>query len=94
MKRKILKITLLVLLLINYVLLSVRWIWWMLDDKYGIGERLRTAYALVRDSNVNDELSQMYEEIQIDLLYFAVFTLVIYLIFAAILNTYKKKDDD
>ena len=42
----------------------------MLDDKYGIGERLRTAYALVRDSNVNDELSQMYEEIQFDLLYF------------------------
>ncbi len=94
MKRKILKITLLVLLLLNYVLLSMRWVWWMLDDKYGIGERLRTAHSLVESSSVNDELRQMYEEIQFDLLYFAIFTFVIFLVFAAILNTYKKKEGE
>ncbi len=36
----------------------------------------------------------MYEEIQFDLLYFAIFTLVIFLVFAAILNTYKKKEGE
>lgn len=92
MKRKILKLTLLVLLCANYILLSLRWAWWMLDDKYGVGERLRAAHAFGDSLNVNNELRQIYTEIQIDLLYFAIFTLVVYLVFAAFLNTYTRGD--
>lgn len=93
MKRRVLKIVLLVLLLVNYVLLSLRWVWWMLDDKYGMGERLRSIHSLTDSSGVNDELSHLYSELHFDLLYFAVFTLVIYLVFALILNTYTSKEN-
>ena len=90
-KRHYLKILLFILLIINYLILSLRWVWWLLDDQYGCGDRVRTSFANWK-SDGHVAISQIYSQIYCDIYYFAGFTLVLLILFLAILHTYKNND--
>ena len=93
-KRKLLKAALFILFVANYALLIMRFIWWLLDDKYGLGERVRNAISNKDIQGGYTALNQMYSEITYDVLYCAVFTFIIFLLFAVILGTYRKDGDE
>lgn len=87
---------LLLLVIVNFIALAFRYIYWSLDDQYGCGERIRMNISVEEFRVVNDNLNEMYSEIYFDIFYFAGFTFVLCLLFMAVLNTYrndtKKKD--
>lgn len=91
-------LALLLLVIVNYIALAFRWIWWSLDDQYGCGERIRMNISYEEFLMVKDDLNEMYSEIYFDIFYFAGFTFVLCLLFMAVLNTYrndtKKKDNN
>ena len=87
---------LLLLVIVNFIALAFRYIYWSLADQYGCGERIRMNISVEEFRVVNDNLNEMYSEIYFDIFYFAGFTFVLCLLFMAVLNTYrndtKKKD--
>lgn len=94
--RRYTAVALFLLVIVNYIALAFRWIWWLLDDQYGCGERIRMNISVEEFRMVNDNLNEMYSEIYFDLFYSAGFTFVVCLLFMALLNTYrndKKKKD-
>ena len=74
MKKKIIvKIIILALIVVNYILLLLRWLNWQLDDKYGCGHSIRMDFKF--DSKYGPvALAEIYDEITFDFVYFAVFT--------------------
>ena len=74
MKKKIiLKIIIALIIVANYILLALRWIFWKLDDNYGCGFRIRSDF--MSDSKKGRvALAEIYDEITFDFVYFAVFT--------------------
>ena len=90
-KRHCLKILLFILVIVNYLILLMRWVWWLLDDQYGCGDRVRASFASLKSDGFK-ALSQMYSQIYCDIYYFAGFTLVLFLLFLAIMKTYDDKD--
>ena len=81
---------LLLLVIVNFIALAFRCIYWSLDDQYGCGERIRMNISVEEFRVVNDNLNEMYSEIYFDIFYFAGFTFVLCLLFMAVLNTYRK----
>lgn len=81
---------LLLLVIVNFIALAFRYIYWSLDDQYGCGERIRMNISVEEFRVVNDNLNEMYSEIYFDIFYFAGFTFVLCLLFMAVLNTYRK----
>ncbi len=53
------KVALLALIVVNYFLLVMRFVFWMLDNQYGMGERLRF-YREEPFSEFNEVLNQIY----------------------------------
>lgn len=80
---------LLLLVIVNFIALAFRYIYWSLDDQYGCGERIRMNISVEEFRVVNDNLNEMYSEIYFDIFYFAGFTFVLCLLFMAVLNTYR-----
>ena len=72
-KKRILMLIIALLVVANYILLALRWIFWQLDDKYGCGHSIRMDFKF--DSKYGPvALAEIYDEITFDFVYFAVFT--------------------
>ncbi len=93
--RKILKIIIVLIIVANYILLALRWIFGELDDNYGCGFRIRSDF--MSDSKKGRvALAEIYDEIASDFVYYVGFTtlLSICLIILAIINTNENSEKE
>jgi hypothetical protein len=71
--KRIVRVIILILIVVNYILLLLRWLNWLLDKQYGCGYLIRS--ELKRGSKYGYEaIAEIYDGITFDFLYFAVFT--------------------
>lgn len=96
MKKKIiLKIIIVLIIVANYILLALRWIFWQLDDKYGCGHSIRMDFKF-ESKYGSVALAEIYDEITFDFVYYVGFTtlLSICLIILTIINTNENSEKE
>ena len=84
MKNIIIKIILAILISVNFIVLLLRWLYWQLDRNYGFGDTIMHISRSLKDEDANllsENMKTLYSDINLDIYYFAVFSLLITVIF-------------